>query len=267
MNQDIPKDLVEAGRGYESLFVPALFEAWTKHLVEGADIQEGSRVLDVACGTGVLARSALARVGASGRVVGVDPAPGMLAVAREIEPAIDWILCTAEALVVGDEVFDCVISQFGMMFFEDQKKSAEEMFRTLKPGGSLAIAVWRSVEHNPAYADIISVLEEHVGTAAADALRLPYSLGNADLVVSLLEDSGFEEIVVEAKIEHAKFPTSRQMVEAELRGWLPLFNILLEEDKISEVLIESDKTLGKYAQPSGEALFPTSANIFTARKI
>jgi ubiquinone/menaquinone biosynthesis C-methylase UbiE len=267
MDQDVSEDLVEAGRGYEDLFVPALFNAWTKHLVEGAKIQEGSHVLDVACGTGVLTRSALARAGANGRVVGADPAPGMLAAAKEIEPAIDWVLCSAESLEVDDGVFDCVISQFGMMFFEDRQKSAEEMFRALKPGGSLAIAVWRSVEHNPAYADIISVLEEHVGTAAADASRLPYSLGNADEVTAVLEGSGFSEISVEAKTETAKFPSSRQMVEAELRGWLPLFDIFLTEDKINEVLMESDKTLGKYAGPSGEAVFPTSAHVFTARKI
>jgi SAM-dependent methyltransferase len=267
MDQDVSEDLVEAGRGYESLFVPALFEAWTKHLVEGAEIQEGSHVLDIACGTGVLARSALARAGATGRVVGADPAPGMLAAANEIEPAIDWVLCSAEALDVDDEVFDSIISQFGMMFFEDRQKSAEEMFRALKPGGSLAIAVWRSVEHNPAYADIISVLEEHVGTAAADALRLPYSLGNSDEVTAVLEGGGFANITVEAKTETATFPSSRQMVEAELRGWLPLFDIFLTDDKINEVLVESDKTLGKYAGTSGEAVFPTSAHVFTARKI
>ena len=246
--------------------MPALFEAWTKHLVDGAEVQEGSHVLDVACGTGVLARAALARIGGSGRVVGADPAPGMLAAANEKEPSIDWVLCSAEALDVDDETFDSVISQFGMMFFQNRQKSADEMFRALKPGGSLAIAVWRSVEHNPAYADIISVLEEQVGTAAADALRLPYCLGDADEVTALLESSGFADITVKAKTECAQFPSSRQMVEAELRGWLPLFDIFLNEDEIQNVLLESDKTLGKYAGPSGEATFPTSAHVFTARK-
>jgi hypothetical protein len=153
-----------------------------------------------------------------------------------------------------------------MMFFQDRQKSADEMFRAMKPGGSLAIAVWRSVEHNPAYADIISVLEEQVGTAAADALRLPFSLGDAGKVTAVLEGSGFTDITIEAKTESARFPSSRQMVEAELRGWLPLFEIFLSEDKIDEVLIESDKTLDKYAGPSGEAVFPTSAHVVTARR-
>jgi len=128
MDQNIPQELVEAGRGYESLFVPALFEQWTKHLVEAAGIREGSHVLDIACGTGILARRALLRAGPDGRVIGVDPAPGMLAAAKEIEPGIDWILCGAESLELDNETFDSVISQFGMMFFQDRQKSAEEMF-------------------------------------------------------------------------------------------------------------------------------------------
>lgn len=266
MNRDVSEELKEAGRGYESLFVPALFEAWTKHLIDNAGVREGSHVLDVACGTGVLARAALARAGETGRVVGADPAPGMLAAAEEIETGIEWILCGAEALDVADESFDCIVSQFGMMFFEDLQKSANEMFRALKPGGSLAVAVWRSVEHNPAYADIISLLEQQVGTAAADALRLPFSLGDAGKVTAVLEASGFSNLKFEVKTESASFPSSRQMVEAELRGWLPLFEIFLSEQKIAEVLIESGKTLGKYTGPSGEAVFPTSAHIFTARK-
>ena len=266
MDLEVSEELVDAGRGYESLFVPALFEAWTKNLVAGAGIQEGSHVLDIACGTGVLARAALSQAGANARVAGADPAPGMIAAANEIEPRIEWLLCGAEALDVDDETFNCVVSQFGMMFFQDRQKSTNEMFRVMKPGGSLAIAVWRSVEHNPAYADIISVLQEHVGTAAADALRLPYSLGDAGEVTGVLQNSGFMDISVEAKTESALFPSSRQMVEAELRGWLPLFEIFLSEDEIDQVLVESDKTLSKYAGPSGEAVFPTSAHIITARK-
>ena len=190
----------------------------------------------------------------------------MLAVAREIEPSIEWILCSAEALDVDDAAFDCVISQFGMMFFKDRQGSASEMFRALKPGGSLAIATWRAVEHNPAYARIISLMEEQVGRAAADALRLPYSLGVAEDVVAVLEGSGFSEVAVDVKAEIAKFPSAHQMVEADLRGWLPLFGVLLSEEEINRVLIESDKVLDEYVGPLGEVVFPTSAHIFTARK-
>jgi SAM-dependent methyltransferase len=266
MGQSIPTELIEAARGYESLFVPALFEPWTKYVIEGAGVRQGSHVLDVACGTGVLARGALAQTGPGGRVVGADPAPGMLAAGKEIEPCIDWILCGAEALELEDETFDCVISQFGLMFFKDRRQSADEMFRVLKPDGSLAIAVWNTVENNPAYEDVIELLLEQVGMAAADALRLPYSLGDAGSVTTILDDVGFSGIGVETKILPARFPSSRHMVEAELRGWLPLFNIFLSEAEINDVLVASDRMLSKYASSSGEAAFPMSAHIITARK-
>ena len=266
MNETVAGELLEAGRGYERLFVPALFSPWTKHLIAGAGVSEGSHVLDVACGTGVLARDALSHAGSTGRVVGVDPAPGMIGAARELQPGVEYLLASAEVLPLADSTFDCVLSQFGMMFFQDKAEAAREMYRVLKPGGGLAIAVWNTVEHNPAYGDIIAVLQDEVGTAAADALRLPYTLGNHGAVTGLLENAGFGTINVEMKIESARFPSSRHMVEAELRGWLPLFDIHLDESKISEVLVQSDKTLAKYAVASGEAVFPTSAHVITARK-
>ena len=267
MESSATQEELEAGRGYEALFVPALFEPWAKHLIAGARVAEGSHVLDVACGSGVLTRYALARSGPSGRVAGVDPAPGMIAAAREIEPGIDWVLGPAEALDFSDCSFDCVVSQFGMMFFEDRDKAVSEMLRVLRPGGRLAIAVWNDLSHNPAYSDIIAVLDEQVSRAAGDALRLPYSLGAPDAVVGPLENSGVADIRSETLTEQARFPSSRTMVEAELRGWLPLFDIYLDEDKISDVLVKSDEKLAKYADSeSGEAVFPTSARIVTAQK-
>ena len=267
MDAAVSQEELEAGRWYEELFVPGLFEPWTKHLIDGAGVETGSQVLDIACGSGVLTRHALSRSGQSGRVVGVDPAPGMIAAAREVEPRIEWILGRAEVLDFGDATFTCVVSQFGMMFFQDRPKAAGEMFRVMKPGGRLAIAVWNSIENNPAYRDITAVLDEHVSTAAGDALRLPYSLGDPDEVTNVLDQGGFTDIKFETRTEQARFPSPRTMVEAELRGWLPLFDINLSENTIADVLVKSDGKLSKYAALSGEAVFPTSAHIVTAHKL
>ncbi len=266
MNTTATQEELEAGRGYEALFVPALFSPWSRHLVEGAGINEGSHVLDIACGSGVLARQALTKTGDSGRVVGIDPAPGMIAAARELEPNIEWVLGSAEELGFDDLGFDSVVSQFGMMFFKDRHAAASEMFRVMKPGGRLAVAVWNSIENNPAYGDIIAVLDEEVSIAAGDALRLPYSLGDSEKVTAVFDHAGFINLSVETKTEQATFPSSRTMVEAELRGWLPLFDINLSEEKIADVLTKSDIKLSKYAARTGEAVFPTSAYIVTALK-
>jgi SAM-dependent methyltransferase len=266
MNTTATQEELEAGRGYEALFVPAIFSPWTRHLVKGAGVDEGSHVLDIACGSGVLARQALSKTGGSGRVVGIDPAPGMIAAARELEPNIEWVLGSAEELEFDDSGFDSIVSQFGMMFFKDRDAAASEMFRVMKPGGRLAVAVWNSLENNPAYGDIIAVLDEEVSIAAGDALRLPYSLGDSEEVTGVFDHAGFTDLSVESKTEQATFPSSRTMVEAELRGWLPLFDIHLSEEKIANVLIKSDSKLSKYATQTGEAVFPTSAHITTARK-
>ncbi len=262
----VPQDLIDAGRGYEAMFVPALFAEWPPHLTEGAGIKSGSKVLDIACGTGVLARHALSIVGPEGHVVGADPAPGMLAVARDIEPAIDWVLCSAEDLNLQDAMFDCVMCQFGMMLFQDRQKAIAEMLRVLKPGGTLAIAVWNSVDHNPAYRGVISILQEKVGTDAADALRLPFSLGNANKIVAELESGGFTDVHNDTKAGTARFPSLQVMLEAEIRGWLPLFGISLSEDKIADIIATAHDNLADYVTPSGEAVFPTSAHIITATK-
>ena len=266
MNSSVPQELVDAGRGYEALYVKALFQTWTKHLIEGAAVSTGDQVLDIACGTGVLTRSALQKVGVGGRVVGADVAQGMLAAAKEIEPNIEWIEAPAEALPFEGASFDRVVSQFGMMFFADRQKSANEMCRVLKPGGTVAIAVWNSVDENPAYKEVIDILDEHVSPEAGDALRLPYSLGGKGEIPPLLEKAGFKNIELRTVRENANFPSAVQMVEAELRGWLPLFDIMLDEPAIERVLATADSKLATYKTGDGAIIFPTSAHIITAEK-
>src|SRR5690349_11174821 len=106
---------------YEAFFVPALFQEWAPRVADAAAIQPGQRVLDVACGTGVLARSVAERAGPSGAVTGVDVNAGMLAVAQRTAAAIDWRQGRAESLTFPDDSFDAVVSQFGLMFFEDRQ--------------------------------------------------------------------------------------------------------------------------------------------------
>jgi SAM-dependent methyltransferase len=258
---------VDAANAYEALFVPALFGQWAPKVADAAQIQPGERVLDVACGTGILAREVASRIGSAGRVVGVDPSPGMVAVAKQLAPAIEWREAVAESLPFPDQSFDAVVSQFGLMFFTDRRQALREMLRVLTPGGRLAVAVWDSLDNIPAYASEVALLERMAGRQAADALRAPFVLGDRKDLATLFSEAGAVSAQVTTHRGTAQFPGIRTMVEADLRGWLPVMGVILSEDQIDRVLQEARQALSSYATADGEVTFHLSAHLVTAKKL
>jgi ubiquinone/menaquinone biosynthesis C-methylase UbiE len=257
---------IDAATAYEELFVPAEFQEWTPRVADAAQLGPGHRVLDVACGTGVLAREAATRVGAGGLVVGLDPHAGMLAVARRLAPELAWHEAPAEALPFPDRSFDAVVSQFGLMFFTDRHQALREMLRVLMPGGRLAIAVWDTLEATPAYAAEVAFLERMAGRQAADAVRAPFALGDRNELARLLADAGAETVVITTHHGTARFPSVRVMVEAELRGWLPAMGVVLSEDQIERILEEAEHALSAFVTPGGAVAFDSPAHIATATR-
>src|SRR5262245_45203551 len=158
VNEHDLEALIAGAAAYEELLVPALFQEWTARLIDRAEIQPSHRVLDIACGTGVLARAAAVRVTHSGSVVGLDPAPGMLAVAKRLAPEIEWQPGTAESLPFPAESFDVAVSQFGLMFFTDRRQAIREMLRVVTRGGRIGVVVWDSLENIPAYAAEVALV-------------------------------------------------------------------------------------------------------------
>jgi SAM-dependent methyltransferase len=266
MNDPALQAQIDAAKAYEALMVPALFGQWAPAVADAAHIQPGERVLDVACGTGVLAREVLSRTGAADLVSGLDPSPGMMEVARQLAPGVDWREGIAESLPFPDASFDVVVSQFGLMFFSDRSRALREALRVLGPGGRVAIAVWDSLENIPAYADEVALLEGLAGAPAADALRAPFLLGDRRELETLFAGAGVDAVEVATRRGTARFPSVRVMVEADLRGWLPLMGVVLTEEQIAEVLEAAEEALSQYVTPDGAASFGTSAHVVTGTK-
>jgi SAM-dependent methyltransferase len=259
------KAQVGAAQAYEDLFVPALFREWAPRVADAARLRTGDRVLDVACGTGVLAREAAARVGTGGFVAGVDPSPGMLAVAGRLAPQVEWHEGRAEALPFADHSFDAIVSQFGLMFFTDRLQALREMRRVLRPGGRIAVAVWDRLDRAPGYAAEVDLLERLAGRAAADAVRAPFGLGDEDQLSKLFADAGIGPMSIARMRGTARFPNIRTMVEAEVRGWLPAVGVTLPEELIQQILVEAQSVLRRFETPSGSAEFEISALIGQSR--
>ena len=266
MNDIDLKEQIAAAEAYEALHVPALFQQWAPRVLDATQVKSGSRILDVACGTGVLARQALGRVGANGFVAGIDASPGMLAVAKQLAPAVEWRQGTAESLPYPDQAFDLVVSQFGLMFFTDRQQALREMLRVVSPGGSLAVAVWDTLENSTAYALEVDLLERLAGRDAADALRAPFMLGDQGKLATLFASAGVASVKIATQHGTARFPSIRSMVEADLRGWLPVMGVVLEEELIQRVLLEAESALAAYVTAEGQAVFDSPAHIVTGTR-
>jgi SAM-dependent methyltransferase len=260
------EDEIAAASAYEALHVPALFQQWAARVVDTARVRAGDRVLDVACGTGILAREAASRVGRHGSVAGVDPNPGMLAVAERLAPGIEWREGAAEALPYEHSSFDAVVSQFGLMFFTDRGAALREMVRVLAAGGRIAVAVWDALEKSQAYPIEVALLEQIAGARAADALRAPFQLGDPTELVGLFQGAGVDSVNVTTHRGTARFPSVRTMVEADLRGWLPVMGVVLPEEQIQDILEESNRALSHYVTAEGTVEFESPAHIVSGAK-
>jgi SAM-dependent methyltransferase len=259
------REQIAAAEVYESLFVPAEFQEWAPRLVAAARIRPGQKVLDLACGTGVLAREVARCVGPSGFVAGADANAGMLAVAARTSPEIEWRQAGAEALPYADNFFDAVVCQFGLMFF-DHQVALREMVRVLAPGGHLTASVWDTLDHTPAYAALVALLERKAGARAANALRAPFVLGDRDELAALFARADMPDVDIVTTHGTARFPNIRSMVEADVRGWLPAAGIMLSDSEIGEILDEAETALGAYVTADGSVTFDSPAHIVTVRK-
>jgi ubiquinone/menaquinone biosynthesis C-methylase UbiE len=250
---------------YEKRLVPALMAAWAPRTVEAAGVRPGDCVLDVACGTGVVARAAADRVGPSGRIVGLDLNPGMLAVARRQRPEIEWRQGDAADLPFPDASFDRVTCQFALMFFPDRAAALSEMRRVLKPDGRVALATWGAIDASPLYVVQAEIAGRLAGPEAASIVSAPFVLPDPAELEMLLADADFTDIEVMSMRETAAYPDVDAFLEGEVDA-TPLGAFLLERNPalIDRLRAEMREVLLPYTSASG-VTFPIAANLVSAR--
>lgn len=259
------KQLEKTATAYEKLLVPALFQEWADRLAKIYDIESAHKILDVACGTGVLAR-AVARQLPKSSVTGLDLNPGMLAVAKKLAPSIDWQQGSAEELPFSNDTFDAVLSQFGLMLFSSPKTALTEMKRVLKPGGTLIIAVFDSIEHIPAYEKMADLFARKVDNSVGEALRFPFSMGDTDKLYSLFSEVGLNDPNVITEKRAARFSSPKHMALSDVKGWFPFAQIHLDDQMIESIIEEAETVLEPYKTADGEIQFDLSVHIIKARK-
>ena len=205
----------DSAAAYERYLVPAIFDPFARSLVALAAPAPGERVLDLACGTGVVARHAAPLVAPDGQVVGVDVNPGMLAVAAAIAPGVAWREADAARLPFADDAFDVALCEQALMFFPDAGAALRELRRVLAPGGRVALSVWRGLEHNWFYEAFAVALERHVGAEAGAMMRSPFPDWDAEHLRGALAGAGFRDVRVRLEIGVEEWPSASELVRRE----------------------------------------------------
>lgn len=262
-----------AAETYERALVPAVFAAWAPLVVALADPKPGERVLDVACGTGVVARLAAERVGRTGEVVGLDLNPGMLAVAASIasnapptSATITWREASATKMPLRDAAFDIAYCQLGLQFFPDRPAALREMHRILVPGGRLGLMVWRDIQHSPGFGVLAAALARHVSTEAASMMRAPFGLAEAEELCALVAAAGFRDITIRPVAGTVRFPSATRLVQDYVAGSPLASHVAKVSDEARAALVsEVGHALTSYLA-GGVLTFPIEAHLASAKK-
>jgi len=260
---------------YEQVLVPAVLRLLSERVLELAVPRAGERVLDLACGTGIVARSVAPIVGTEGTVVGVDVLPPMLAVARSLPApdgaAIDWREGDATALDLPDASFDLVVCQQGLQFFPDRAATAAEIHRVLAPGGRFVAAVWQSIDRQPFWKPFSEVEARNLAPLglSEDDVRIPFSWGEAEPIRELLEEAGFTATQLSTTTIQTDFAAETFVEDLEY-PYGALVHGFVEDPEafatfVAAVREQSRELRGQY-QRGDRITFEMPANLVVARR-
>jgi ubiquinone/menaquinone biosynthesis C-methylase UbiE len=253
---------------YERELVQPLFRPFATVLLDRAGIADGDRLLDIACGTGIVARIARERLADRIRTVGVDSSPVMLAVARVVAPDVEWREGSAESLpIASDERFDVVTCHQGLQFFGDRAAAVREMHRALASDGRLAVATWRPLEELPLFHALHAVAEGRLGTFADRR----HAFGEGQAITSLVAGAGFRDVTVETVSVTVRLPDAQRFVFLNamalvgMSGGAPALSEGERTEQAQSIAAESQRAVEPYTQDRA-LVFEIATNVLTARR-
>ena len=252
-----------AAEAYEAKFVPAMFTEWAQRMVTVAGVSPGQRILDVACGTGIAARTAAEIAGAEA-VTGVDINPAMLAVAARVRPEISWLQGDAAALPVPEGAFDVVLCQMALMFFPDAVAALREMCRAAVDGGTVAVAVPGRLADQPGYGPFVELVSRHADAGAMSLLGVYWACGDLDELERLFAEAGLLGVEVQTHIGEAKYSSAADFMAVEVVS-TPLM-ARLTEDQFARIRTEAAAVLQPFAAADGALTVPLQGHIVVGRK-
>lgn len=230
----------DAARNYEKFFVPTIGAPTAEDLLTIAGPKSGESVLDVACGTGIVARLAAPSVGTAGKITGLDQNPGMLAVARSATPAdlsIQWIEADATEMPLQDSTYDVVLCQLGLQFIPNKLAALREMRRVLKPGGRVHVSVPGPKPR--LFAAMSEGIARHIGQDGATFMDLVFSMHDADELRDLFQRSGFRDVQIDATPKLILAPPPQEFLWQYIHS-TPLAQVAKDVDENVRDSLESE---------------------------
>ena len=254
-------------KNYEKYFVPSIGEPLAKDLIATANLHEGEKILDVACGTGVVTRLAAEQVGKTGKAEGLDVSPGMLEVAKSITPkeeSIKWHEASATSIPLPDNSFDVVMCQLGLQFVDDKTAALKEMHRVMGPNGKLVINLPGPTA--PVFEVMDKALEKHISPDAAKFVEIVFSLYDPEEIKNLLIRAGFHDVKVEQYTKALHLPPPKDFLWQYINS-TPLAGVVAQVDDKSRAALEYEvvNEWQKFAD-NGGITYEQNITVATARK-
>jgi ubiquinone/menaquinone biosynthesis C-methylase UbiE len=251
-------DSVAPGWEASAQFVDGHLALATETLLDAAGIGEGDAVLALAAGPGGAGLAAAERVGPNGSVVLSDAAAEMVAVATRRATAhshVSTAVFDQSEIAAEDGRFDAVISRHGLMFVEDGAGAVREAARVLRPGGRYAAMTWAARDLNPWLGLVLDAVGEHFGVPFPPPnIRGPFSLDDAELLTSVLQDGG----LVDVHVETVETPMHAASLEAwwervlKLAGPLAIALAAMETDAQEEIAQRAISAGAKASRREGD---------------